>query len=91
MAESWRLCARAPSMGNRWLVIKSRSISATMCQRKVLTPNDFNSLAEVEHRLLAFQRHYQSLARPFTWTFTRRDLARLLATLALQTSHSIAA
>ena len=60
-------------------------------QRKVLTPNDFNSLAEVEHRLLAFQRHYESLARPFTWTFTRRDLARLLATLALQTSHSIAA
>ena len=63
----------------------------SIVQRKVLTPNDFNSLAEVEHRLLAFQRHYQSLARPFTWTFTRRDLARLLATLALQTSHSIAA
>ena len=40
----------------------------SMLQRKVLTPNDFNSLAEVEHRLLAFQRHYQSLARPFTWT-----------------------
>ena len=63
----------------------------SIVQRKVLTPNDFNSLAEVEHRLLAFQRHYESLARPFTWTFTRRDLARLLATLALQTSHSIAA
>ena len=66
-------------------------IYCSIVQRKVLTPTDFHSLAEVEHRLLAFQRHYESLARPCTWTFTRRDLARLLATLALQTSHSIAA
>ena len=60
-------------------------------QRKVLTPNDFDSLADVENRLLAFQRYYQSLARPFEWTFTRRDLARVLAKLALQTPDSIAA
>jgi DDE superfamily endonuclease len=53
----------------------------SIVQRKVLTPNDFTSLADVEHRLLAFQRHYEALARPFEWTFTRRDLARLLATL----------
>ena len=54
-------------------------------------PNDFDSLADVETRLLAFQCHYQSLARPFEWTFTRRDLARLLAKLALQKPDSIAA
>jgi hypothetical protein len=53
----------------------------SIVQRKVLTPNDFTSLADVEHRLLAFQRHYEALARPFEWTFTRRDLARLLAKL----------
>ena len=53
----------------------------SIVQRKVLTPNDFTSLADVEHRLLAFQRHYEVLARPFQWTFTRRDLARLLAKL----------
>jgi hypothetical protein len=35
----------------------------SIVQRKVLTPNDFRSLAEVEHRLLAFQRHYEALAR----------------------------
>ena len=63
----------------------------SIVQRKVLTPNDFDSLADVENRLLAFQRHYQSLARPFEWTFTRRDLARVLAKLALQTPDSIAA
>ena len=53
----------------------------SIVQRKVLTPNDFLSLADVEHRLLAFQRHYEALARPFEWTFTRQDLARLLAKL----------
>ena len=53
----------------------------SIVQRKALTPNDFTSLVDVEHRLLAFQRHYEALARPFEWTFTRRDLARLLAKL----------
>jgi len=63
----------------------------SVVQRKVLTPNDFDSLADVESRLLAFQRHYETLARPFEWTFTRRNLARLLAKLPLQKSDSIAA
>ena len=63
----------------------------SVVQRKVLTPNDFESLADVEHRLLTLQRHHESLARPFKWTLTRRDLARLLAKLALQKPDSIAA
>lgn len=53
----------------------------SIVQRKVLTPNDFASLAAVEDRLMAFQQHYESIARPFEWTFTRRDLARLLQKL----------
>jgi hypothetical protein len=51
----------------------------SIVQRKVLTPNDFSSLAELEQRLLAFQCHYQGSASPFKWTFTRRDLHTLLA------------
>jgi hypothetical protein len=47
----------------------------SIVQRKVVTPNDFRSLAAVRERLLAFQRYYEALARPFEWTFTRRDLA----------------
>jgi hypothetical protein len=31
------------------------------------------------HRLLAFQARYEQTARPFRWTFTRADLADLLA------------
>jgi hypothetical protein len=63
----------------------------SIVQRKALTPNDFQSLADVEHRLLAFQRHYETLARPFEWTFTRRDLARLLAKLDARAASPIAA
>jgi transposase len=50
----------------------------SVVQRKVLTPNDFLDLAEVERRLLAFQRRYQQTATPFDWRFTRADLAKLL-------------
>jgi hypothetical protein len=54
----------------------------SVVQRKVLTPNDFASLAAVKDRLLRFQVRYTRVAKPFQWTFTRRDLAVLLAKLA---------
>ena len=50
----------------------------SVVQRKVLTPNDFLDLAEVQRRLLAFQRRYQQTATSFDWRFTRADLAKLL-------------
>jgi hypothetical protein len=53
----------------------------SVVQRKVLTPNDFRDLVEVEQRLLGFQRRYQRTAVPFDWRFTRSDLDRLLAHL----------
>jgi hypothetical protein len=53
----------------------------SIVQRKVVTPNDFTSLSELEDRLLAFQRRYGETARPFQWTFTRANLAALLAKL----------
>jgi hypothetical protein len=56
----------------------------SIVQRKVLTPNDFSSLQELEQRLLAFQSHYQRSASPFNWTFTRRDLNALLAKIDLK-------
>lgn len=50
-------------------------------QRKVLTPNDFGSLDAVAQRLKQFERHYEKVAKPFEWKFTREDLSRLLAKL----------
>jgi transposase len=56
----------------------------SIVQRKVLTPNDFSSLAQLEQRLLDFQKHYEQTATPFQWTFTRNDLSALLAKLQPQ-------
>ena len=57
----------------------------SIVQRKVLTPNDFPSLTQLEQRLLDFQKHYQQTASPFQWTFTRKDLNTLLTKLSTKT------
>jgi DDE superfamily endonuclease len=54
----------------------------SVIQRKVLTPNDFDALQAVVDRLDAFERHYNQIAKPFEWNFTRRDLADLIARVA---------
>ena len=51
----------------------------SIIQRKVLTPNDFTSLDQVEDRLVAFERRYNATARPFRWKFTPADLEDLMA------------
>jgi DDE superfamily endonuclease len=56
-------------------------------QRKILTPNDFGSLADAEAGLLAFQDYYQQIATPFRWKFTRSDLDDLLKRLAAHESE----
>jgi DDE superfamily endonuclease len=53
----------------------------SILQRKVLTPNDFTSLVVLSQRILDFERHYQTCAKPFQWRFSRRDLAELLRKL----------
>ena len=65
----------------------------SILQRKVLTPNDFTELADVEHRVLAFQKRYQQTAAPFQWKFTRDDLADLMKKLhkAQQLQEQLAA
>jgi transposase len=62
----------------------------SIVQRKVVTPNDFYNLTDVENRLLAFQDHYNLAARPFNWRYTKRDLNRLLERLPQHTDHQTA-
>ena len=50
----------------------------SILQRKVLTPNDFTSLDQLQKTILAFQQRYSTRATPFAWRFTRDDLHRLL-------------
>jgi hypothetical protein len=63
----------------------------SVVQRKVLTPNDFRDLLEVERRLLGFQRRYEQTAVPFDWRYTRADLERLLCRLDEQEQPTRAA
>jgi len=63
----------------------------SIVQRKVLTPNDFTDLDEVERRLLAFERYYEEAAQPFEWKFTRKDLADLMKRLAEKEALRLAA
>ena len=63
----------------------------SVIQRKVLTPNDFASLEEVQQRLLAFQKLYEQVAAPFEWKFTRADLLELLHKLSQQPPLALAA
>jgi transposase len=62
----------------------------SIVQRKVLTPNDFSSLSQLEQCLMDFQKRYEQTASPFQWTFTRNDLSVLLAKLQPQAAAAAA-
>jgi hypothetical protein len=53
----------------------------SIVQRKVLTPNHFDDLDQLEQRLSDFERLYNQIAEPFTWNFTRDKMTDWLARL----------
>jgi transposase len=59
-----------------WL--NQAEIFFSITQKKVISPNDFASLDELAHTLLAFVDRYNHTARPFNWKFTAADLTRVL-------------
>ena len=54
----------------------------SIAQRNVLTPNDFDSLAQVARSLNDFECHYNTVAEPSGWKFTRDKLNDLITRLA---------
>jgi hypothetical protein len=50
----------------------------SIIQRKVLTPNDFVSLAEVQERLRLYEARANRYPRPFAWKFDRQKLIEFL-------------
>jgi hypothetical protein len=53
----------------------------SVIQRKLLTPDDVGDLESPAEQILAFERRYNSTARPFDWKFNRKDLNQLLTRL----------
>jgi hypothetical protein len=54
----------------------------SLVQRKVLTPNDFTNLQEIDLRLRLYEELTNSRPRAFHWKFTKYDLFNLLQRLA---------
>jgi DDE superfamily endonuclease len=50
----------------------------SIIQRKVLAPNDFDDTAAVARALNDCEHHYNQIAKPFEWNFTRDKLAALI-------------
>ena len=67
--------------------VNQAEIYFSVTQRKVLQPNNFSDLDTLERTLLAFGRHYEQIAQPFEWKFTRQDLHTLLERLE-QPTHN---
>jgi hypothetical protein len=63
----------------------------SIVQRKVLTPNDFADLDEVQQRLTDFERLYNQIAEPFDWNFTRDKMSGWLARLTAHQDHTVPA
>jgi len=61
----------------------------SMIQSKVLTPNDFTNLAQIELRLRLYEELTNSRAKPFNWKFTRADLFELLQRLAVKAAEAV--
>lgn len=58
----------------------------SILQRKVLTPNDFDSLKNLAQRIIAFQDRYEQTAKPFEWKFTKDDLSKMMKRLSQQST-----
>jgi len=55
----------------------------SIVQRKLLEPNDLDDLAQLARTLNEFERHWNEIAEPFAWNFTRHDLAALMERLSI--------
>jgi hypothetical protein len=63
-----------------WL--NQSEIVYSIIQRKLLQPNAFENLAVLARTLNAFEHHYNEIARPFDWRFSRANLHQLMLRLS---------
>ena len=68
-----------------WL--NQTGIFFSILQRKVLEPNDYEHLGVLARTPNEFERHWNEIAEPFEWNFTRDDLTHLIDRLATREPH----
>jgi hypothetical protein len=59
----------------------------SIIQRKVLTPNYFDSLKDLADTIIAFGKRYEDIAKPFEWKFTRDDLSKMMKKISQSEFH----
>lgn len=80
MAQRWPTCVLVHTpVHASWL--NQVKVVFSIVQRKVVSPNDFHDVAQIETRLSAFETRFNATANPFDWKFTATDLTDLLARL----------
>jgi hypothetical protein len=62
----------------------------SLLQRKLLQPNHFTSLDELQQAILDFIAHYNQTAKPLKWSYTVEQLERKLATRLIRDVKSAA-
>jgi transposase len=77
MASTWP-SARLIHLPAHASWLDQAEIYFSILQRKALTPNDFTSLDQIREHPAAFEARYNTIARPFSWRFTRTHLNDLL-------------
>ena len=60
----------------------TRATNRPRISPRALRRADFRDLSDTESRLLDFQQHYEQIATPFEWKFTKNDLNALLERIA---------
>lgn len=63
----------------------------SLLQRKLLHPNHFSSLDDLERTIQDFITHYNQTARPLKWSYTVEQLERKLATRLIRDVKSVGA
>ncbi len=81
MAARWPNCVLILHTPVHASWLNQVEIYFSVVQRKVVSPNDFTDLTQVEQRLTDFEQRYNATATPFNWRFTADDLHDLLARL----------
>jgi len=63
----------------------------SLLQRKLLHPNHFSSLDDLEQTIQDFIPHYNQTAKPLKWSYTVEQLERKLATRLIRDVKSVSA
>ena len=63
----------------------------SIVQRKLLEPNDYEDLAELARTLNEFEHHWNDVAEPIEWNFTRDHLRELIERLRTHEPQLLAA